>query len=123
MFALRILLGLVGFTGFLIWPVLCVVVAMLPKFQIGPPDGPGMSPFEISFYIVAPLLAFVYYAVASIAIPRRSLAIVGVALHLFLIGATPVVTNSVHPLIIVPLTVGGILSFWYESQSFSQRTA
>jgi hypothetical protein len=122
MTVIRIFLGLVGLAGLLIWPVLCLFFAMAPKFQIGPPQGPGLSSFELLFYVIAPLLAFAYYAAVSIARPRRFLAIVGVALHLGLIAAQFALMRSPDRLLITFFVFGGVLSFWYESRSFSRPT-
>src|SRR5262245_20164314 len=86
MLAIRLLLGAIGFGGFLVWPALCIFVAGFPKFQIGDPRGPGFSTFEISLYVGTPLIAFIYYAFVSVATPRRLVAIVGVVLHVSLIA-------------------------------------
>jgi hypothetical protein len=122
MIAIRILLGFIGLAGLLIWPVLCLFFAMVPKFQIGPPKGPGLSSFELLFYVIAPLLAFAYYATISVARPRRFLAITGVALHLAVIAVQLVLMRYPDGLLIAFLVFGGVLSCWYESRSFSRPT-
>lgn len=120
---LRILLGAAGFGGVLIWPALCVLASRFQAFHIGPPQGPGFSRMEIALYVGAPLLAFAYYILASVATPRRFIAISGVVLHLLLIVAISTAMNHPDFGLIAPLIVGGVLSFVYESQSFSRRVA
>jgi hypothetical protein len=123
MLVLRILMGAVGFGGLLIWPALCVLVSQFPAFHIGPPQGPGFTTLEVSLYVGAPLLACAYYILVSVATPRRSIAFIGVALHLLLVIA--ILTAMTHPdgVLIAALVLGGVLSLLYESQSFSRRVA
>jgi hypothetical protein len=120
---LRTVLGAVGFGGLLIWPALCMFVWRFPKFQIGEPQGPGLSAFEVTLYVITPLLAFAYYIFASVATPRRIIAVVGVALHLLLVAVILAAMRYPDGVLIAALALGGVLSFLYESQSFSRRVA
>jgi len=120
---LRILMGAVGFAGVLIWPVLCMLVSLVPAFHIGPPEGQGFSTLEVWLYVGAPLLAFVYYILVSVATPRRFIAVIGVALHLFLVIAILMAMTHPDGVLLAALVLGGVLSLLYESQSFSRRSA
>ena len=110
MLVIRVLLGVIGFGGLLIWPGLCILVSAFPEFHVGEP-GPGLSRFERSLYVIAPLLAFAYYAIVSVATPRRIVAVIGVALHLSLITVIVAAMRYPDAALIVALTVGGVASF------------